>query len=69
MNYIDILKEEINTNYANNLNMIKTEVDTQFTNIKKNMVFQMSSDQELIDQINSYTKYDYYNIINKLKKT
>lgn len=47
--------------------MIKTEVDTQFTNIKS-MVFQMSSDQELIDQINSYTKYDYYNIINKLKK-
>lgn len=65
--YIDVLKKEINANYSNQLNLIKSEVDAKLSGIK-NIVYQMSSDQELIDRITTYSQYDYYQILSMLTK-
>lgn len=64
-NYRDILNNEVNTNHLNNLNMIKSEVDTELISIR-NTIYQMSSNKHLKDHLISYSNLDRFNIISIL---
>lgn len=64
-NYKDILNNEVNANHINNLNMIKSQVDTEFISIR-NTIYQMSSNTHLKNYLVNYTNLDRFHIISIL---